>query len=396
MSQSDKPTVSIIQCEKVDDAEALLAPTKEALDLIGGLESLIMPGDTVLLKPNLIRPMEYTTGATTNPYLVEAVATLCKEAGARRIVIADGSCVGASTEEAFDVTGLRAIADQHGYELIDFTHAPFQYVVNPLAKKMKRIRLPQAFLEANVVIDLPVMKTHDVLEISLGIKNMKGLIQTNDKKRFHKWGLVQSLVDLIQIAKPDLTLIDGTVGMEGSGPTWGEPVNLGLLVASKDVVAADAIAADIMGYTLEEVEYICAASEAGVGCCDIEQIEVLGLTVDEVRHPFRRSSIDPALLEELGIKLYPMDACSGCANAVQNFLGFLANHNRLEEMRDTILLYGQSVKELPEDITEGKRVIRIGSCTRPLVGYGHYFPGCPPFLYPMLQELGLDVEDEEG
>ncbi len=392
MSQSDQPTVSVVRCGEVHDASALLEPVREAFDLIGGLESVIMAGDTVLLKPNLVSPVNYENGAVTNPHLVEAVAILCEEAGARHVVIGDGACVGASTEEAFDVTGLRDMAARHGYELVDFTHAPFQYVVNPLAKKMRRIRLPQAFLEANVVIDMPVMKTHDVLEVSLGVKNMKGLLQTDDKKRFHKWGLVQSVVDLIQIAKPDITLVDGTIGMEGSGPTWGEPVGLGLLLASKDVVAADTVAAEIMGYTLDEADYIRQAAMAGVGCCDMDQIQVLGLPVDEVRHPFRRSSIDPALLDELGIELYPMDACSGCANAVQNFLIFLANHGRLEEMRDTILLYGQSVEELPPEATEGKRVIRIGSCTRSLIGYGHYFPGCPPFLYPMLKELGLADE----
>lgn len=390
MYQSDKPAVSIVRCDAYDSADAIREHVRDACDLIGGLESLIMPGDTVLLKPNLVQPYPYETGATTNPHLVEALVGLCREKGARRVVIGDGSCVGADTRKAFENCGLVDAAERTGAELVDFTKSEFQYVVNPLAKKMKRIRIPKDFIESDVVINLPVMKTHDALEVSLGLKNMKGLLQTSDKKRFHKWGLAQSIVDLNQIARPDLTIIDGTVGMEGAGPTSGEPVNLGLLLASKDVVAVDVVALEIMGYSLDEVPYIRMAGEAGLGCAALDEIEVEGLSIGEVRHPFRRNSIDPELLASMGIEFVPCDACSGCANALASFVGALNRRNALESMRDTVFLYGQSVKELPEERTRGKRVIRVGSCTRKLAGYGHYLPGCPPYPYHMLKDLGLD------
>ncbi len=390
MPQSDKPVVSIVRCDAYDSAGAIIDCVRQACDLVGGLESLIMPGDTVLLKPNLVQPYPYETGTTTNPNLVEALAILCREKGAHRIIIADGSCVGADTQLAFENCGLTAVAARTGAELVDFTKSEFQYVVNPLAKKMKRIRIPRAFIESNVVIDLPVIKTHDSLEVSLGLKNMKGLLQTNDKKRFHKWGLAQSIVDLNHIARPDLTIIDGTVGMEGAGPTSGEPVNLGLLLTSKDVVAADTVALEVMGYTLDEVPYIRMAGEAGIGCTDLTEIEIEGLPIEQVRHPFKRNSIDPELLAEMGIELVACDACSGCANALASFMGMLNRRDALETMRDTVFLYGQSVRELPEERTRDKRVIRVGSCTRKLVGYGHYLPGCPPYPYHMLKDLGLE------
>lgn len=393
MSQSDVPAVSIVRCASYDNAEALRPAVERACDLVGGLESLIMPGDTVLLKPNLVRPQPYESGATTNPHLVEALAQLCLEKGARRIVVGDGSCIGASTEEAFDVCGMRAVAERTGCELVDFTKDEFSYVVNPLAKKMKRIRIPLAFVRANVVIDLPVMKTHDALEVTLGLKNMKGLLQPSDKKRFHKWGLAQSIVDLNQIARPDLTIIDGTVGMEGSGPAAGDPVNLGLLLASKDVVAADAVAMEIMGYMLDEVPYVRMAAEAGIGCADLSAIEIEGESLDEVRRPFKRHSIDTAMLEALGIELVACDACSGCANALASFVGSLARSGRLAEVADTVFLYGQSVAELSAEQVRGRRVIRVGSCTRRLVGYEHYFPGCPPYPYSMLADLGLELPE---
>ncbi len=389
MSQSDRPAVSIVRAVDCHSAEALLDPLKEACDLIGGLESLIMAGDTVLLKPNLVRPAHYTTGITTNPHLVEAAAILCRRAGAKRLVIADGACVGASTIEAFEQTGLTAVAERQRCELIDLANAPFEYVANPLAKKMKRIRIPKALLEANVVVNMPVMKTHDALEVSLGLKNMKGMLQTDDKKRFHKWGLVQSIIDLNHIVLPELTIMDGTIAMEGVGPTAGDPVNLGLILASKDTVAVDTVACEIMGFTLDEVGYVRKAGEAGLGCADLDAIEIEGMAVQDARRPFKRSEIDSELLAEYGIELYACDACSGCANAVQNFICHMAKQGKMEALRDTILLYGQSVEELPVEATAGKRVIRLGSCTRKLVGYEHYYPGCPPFLFAMLDELGI-------
>lgn len=387
MSQSDAPVVSIVKCAAYDSAEAIREHVREACDLIGGLESLIMPGDTVLLKPNLVLPIPYEAGATTNPHLVEALAGLCREAGARRIVVGDGACVGASTEEAFDACGYRAVVERTGCELVDFTKDEFVPVMNPLARKMNRIHIPRSFIEADVVIDLPVMKTHDSLEVTLGLKNMKGLLRTADKKRFHKWGLAQSIVDLNHLARPDLTIVDATVGMEGSGPAAGEPVNLGLLLASKDVVAADAVALEVMGFTLDEVDYIRLAAEQGIGCADLGRIEVAGLSVEEVRRPFKRNSVDPAVLADKGIELVACDACSGCANALASFLGMLANMDALDDFRDTVFLYGQSVERLPEEHVSGRRIIRVGSCTRRLVGYGHYLPGCPPYPYHMRDDL---------
>lgn len=392
MAQSDIPEVALVRAASYDSVAGIKANVKRACDLVGGLESLIMPGDTVLIKPNLVQPYPYTTGATTNPFLVEALVELCREARAKRIVVADGSCVGASTAEAFEKCGYTELARRQNCELVDFTKCDFTYVVNPLAKKMKRIRIPDEFIRANVVIDVPVMKTHDALEVSLGLKNMKGLLQTSDKKRFHKWGLAQSIVDLNQIARPDLTIIDGTVAMEGSGPTSGDPVNLGLLVASKDVVAADTVACEIMGFSLAEVDYIRMAGEAGLGCADLGEIDVLGESLEDVRRPFSRNSIDPELLERYGIELECHDACSGCANAIASFLGSLSRRGKLGDMRDTILLYGQSVEELPAERTRGKRVIRVGTCTRGLVGYENYLPGCPPYPYHMLADLGLEGE----
>ena len=387
MRQSDKPAVSIVKCKPYDSLESVKPRVKEALELIGGLESLIMPGDTVLLKPNLVKPFHYSTGATTNPFLIEAVVELAREAHAGRIIIGEGSCVGVNTEDCFEACGINDIANRCNCEVVDFTKDDVEYVVNPFACKIRRIRLPRTFMEANVVINLPVMKTHGAVDVSLGLKNMKGLIQTNDKKRFHKWGLVQGLLDLIAVAMPDLTILDGTVAMEGAGPTFGNPVDLGLLMASKNTVALDRVALEVMGMTLEEVDHIRLAGEAGLGETDLDKIEVLGESIDGVRHPFARNELDHKVLEEYGIEIVAPYACSGCSNSITSYILRRERTNDLEKFRNCILVLGQNPTYLPETKTADKHVIRLGNCTRNLPDYEDFVPGCPPLLYGALDDI---------
>jgi len=107
----DKPIVSIVKCEKIEDihSEAIKKTVSESFHLIGGLETIICRGDTVLVKPNLVAPYAYETGVVTNPYVVGAICELARDAGGRRMIIADGSAVGSRTEEVFLASGIKAM-----------------------------------------------------------------------------------------------------------------------------------------------------------------------------------------------------------------------------------------------------------------------------------------------
>jgi len=382
-----QPIVSVARCPRHDDCGRIYESVQDALNLIGGLESIVSRGDCVLLKPNLLCPKPYTTGATTNPHVIRAVADLCRRAGAKEIIVADGAAVGHNTTEVFESCGLFEIAREDNLVLIDFAKDEYQYVVNPLGKLWKRIRVPKSFLQANVIVNIPVMKTHDALGVTLGLKNMKGIIHVSDKKRFHKWGLAQSIVDLNHIAMAELTVMDGTVGMEGDGPVAGDPVNLGIVMAATDTVACDHVACAIMGFSDDEVEYIAMAGEQGLGHFELEGISVVGETIASVRKPFRRISLDQEKLERLAIHLFAYDACSGCSHAVKSFLLSLERKGRIEELRGHNIIYGQNA-QIPKGIKG--TMVRVGVCTRELSGAGAiYIPGCPPHPEHMEEKLKL-------
>lgn len=388
-----EPKVSIVKCPIINQVKEVKKAVREATDLIGGLESIITPGDNVLIKPNFICAADYTTGATTNPNVIFAIAELCREVGAKQITIAEGSAIGHNTDKVFDSLGLRELAEKYDCKLVNFHKDEFTYVVNPQARNIKRIRLPRTFIESNVVINVPVMKTHDALAVTLGLKNMKGIIHTSDKKRFHKWGLAQTVVDLGHLAMPELTIVDGTVALEGMGPVVGKPVGLGLLLASSDTIAVDRVCLEVMGFNLEEVEYIRLAGEQGLGCTDLDKIRIKGEDLENVKRPFERLSLDHRLLEEMGINLVACDACSGCNNVVSSYLYGLHVKGQLERLRGSTLIYGQN-PYIPEDATE--KIIRLGVCTRNIrIDEGIYIPGCPP--HPMhindfIEGKGLEKE----
>lgn len=376
-----EPIVSIVKCKDLKWETSVPPAVRQAVDLIGGMESLISLGDTVILKPNLISEKRFETGAVTNPSVIQAAVTLAKEAGARKIIIADGSAVGKETREAFVSNGLDTIAEnEKNVECVDFKKCEFVPVSIANGKIFKRLRVPAIFLEANVIINVPVMKTHDALPVTLGLKNMKGIIHEQDKKRFHKWGLEQSIVDLNQIALPELTILDGTIGMEGLGPNSGDPVNLGLVMASTDTVALDAVACGVMGIPVEEVRYIGMAAEAGLGCADITRIDVVGLTVEEVVRPFKRITLSTGDYDQYGLEIVQKGACSGCNHFVETLITQMIDDGRVERLRGATLIFGQnaapSIKSSSEK--DDSKTILIGTCMRKYKQQGTYIPGCPP------------------
>ena len=377
-------TVAITKCKKIDEINSIRESLKESLDLLGGLDSLVSPGDTVLLKPNVLCAFSYKTGAVTNPYLVQAVCQLARAAGARRIIIAESVAVGCSNAtEAFRESGIAAAIEEEKVELVDLIDAPRLCMGIPNGVLFKRLMLPEVYMRANVVINLPVMKTHDCFPATLGLKNLKGLLQHSDKKRFHRWGLAQGIVDLNKLCLAQLTIVDGTVAMEGLGPAYGTPVNLGVIVSSFDAVAADVVSAEIMGIDPLTIEYIKLAGEQGLGCTDTSRIKTVGLTIQDVQYKFKTLKLDFNAYKEQGIIIHEAGACSGCHHFMEGLLTVHLKDN-LDLLKGYTIIFGQTVK-IPEKI-EGELLL-FGSCTRHYRKEGVYIPGCPPFYKDVIAFL---------
>jgi uncharacterized protein (DUF362 family) len=371
-----RSTVSIAKCGGIHEPGPVEEAVRRALSLLGGLEALVSPGDQVLLKPNLVVPAHYTTGATPNLHLMRALLRLAREAGASRVVIGEGSAIGQDTEKAFDAAGLRELALDERARLVDFKKDEWVRQPVPGGRELRRIRLPRTLLDSDVVVNVPVMKTHDAFPATLGLKNMKGVVPDRDKKRFHRRALAGCIVDLNRVAMPDLTVIDGTVCMEGPGPVRGETVDLGVIVASRDTVAADAVACEVMGIDPASVEYVRLAAEQGLGCADLSEMSVLGEEIAAVRRPFRQVRPDPERYAEMGVHLREDGACTGCRHTVGCVLADLERQGRLGTLGGHELLFGQLVT-MPGEPRGAP--VGIGNCTRRLEGLAGFVPGCPPF-----------------
>ena len=146
--------------------------------------------------------------------------------------------------------------------------------------------------EADVIISVPVLKTHDQAEMTLSLKNMKGLIHDKDKKELHRRGIFKGVADVVSALEPDLTIIDGLIGQEGLGPLYGIPVRLGLLLASRDLVAADSVASVLAGFEPAEIGTTVYAARKGLGTMKLDEIDVVGEPLDRVRRRFMRSHED--------------------------------------------------------------------------------------------------------
>lgn len=370
--------VSIVRCPEISDPGKIKEILKQAIALIGGLNSRLLRSDSVLIKPNILSDQDFKTGATTNPYLIEAVIDLLRDFGIKKITIAEGSIVGKNTDIAFKKCGIDRLAVRKKVKLSDLKKDEFIPIGISGGRILRILKLPKSFIDSDFVINIPVIKTHDSFPATLGLKNMKGIIRENDKRRFHLLGLAQCIVDLNKIAMPHLTILDGTVGMEGIGPLSGEPAGLRAIIASYDTVAADATAARVMGIDPVSIKYLRLASEQGLGPVKEKEITVRGERIKDVQKSFRQAEIDLDRFKEYGIEVIDDGACSGCRHTNETFLLKSESRGDIENIRGCTFIMGQNAKA-PKD-HKGK-VFNFGSCTKKVECEGSvYIPGCPPHM----------------
>jgi len=271
---------------------------RKAVDLVGGISAFVKAGDRVVVKPNLAYP--YPPPATTDPSVVEAVARLCVEAGAREVLVGDSSSYSCknilgygrwSNMDVIRSTGMDRAAERAGARVVDFDAAKWATVTIPGGVILRRTEIASPMLEADVVINVPAMKTHLETLATLAIKNFHGIIPDRWKIQFHKDEISQKIVDIHKAVKTHLVVMDGLLGMEGLGPRMGSPVRMDLILASSDTVAIDAVTSQVMGIEPDEVETTRLARAQGIGNGSLDSIQTVGLGIGEVRRPFRRPDV---------------------------------------------------------------------------------------------------------
>jgi uncharacterized protein (DUF362 family) len=262
-----------------------LEPVYRALDMIPYKEAL-EPWDTILIKPNLITSHTYETGITTDPMVVEAVINRVHELGKKAIVVeTDGGIT--SPDEAINTTGMMEVIERLGAEYVNMRKLKdkVELVVDG-PKKVKKFKVARMATE-NAIITVPTMKTLHHTGITMGLKNMFGMLTTRRKFTMHRHGMNNVIYDIVKTLPPHLSVIDGFYGKEGKGPWQGKPVKMDTIIASVDPIAADATAARCIGIDPETIDHIRWLHEAGVG--EMTKIEVVGDGIDAVYKKWDRA-----------------------------------------------------------------------------------------------------------
>ena len=370
-------TVSLVKT-KGNAEKDIDKAVREAIDLIGGLKDIVKPGFKVLIKPNLVAPAkERLSGAITRYEICKTIADMVKELGATPI-IAESSAAGVDTEKTIVFGEYDKLRDL-GYEVVDLKKSKKKDIRMENGVIVKDLNTWEIVDEADVIVSVPVMKIHDQTDVTLGIKNLKGLINDKQKREFHTLGVFDGVVDIIQCLKPQLVVMDGTIGQEGLGPVFGEPVELGVIVASKDIVAGDAVGSAVMGYEdPKEVKITRIAYERGLGEADLDKIEIKGEKLEDVRRRFKRA----CEVEIEGVPPFTLidhpTACTGCRTTIISAIMDMKNDNIQWLLEGKTIVIGKlPEEELPKD-TKKEDLILMGVCTKHLEKYGTWVKGCPP------------------
>ncbi len=240
----------------------------------------------IFIKPNLSHP-EYLPGVVTSPELMRQLVGLLRD-GNSEVIVGESNGFNYPCWTAFDKTGTQAAVKAAGGTVINLSEDKVVEVKFPEGCPLKRLFLPKTILDADAVVDLPLMKTHEFMAYSGAIKNLFGCVPSNKRIYLHPY-LPEVFYRLYSLFKPQLTIMDARTGIEGNGPTKGKPVKMGLMLTGNDALALDIIAAKVMMLDWKQTYLKYIANKTGF---NEEGIQVEGLQVNEVAHRFEPPTID--------------------------------------------------------------------------------------------------------
>lgn len=277
------------RCADYEPARVARA-VEECFDRLPEASEVFKRGARVLVKPNLLsaeRGPDYPVN--THPAVLRAVARTLQSDFGCEVWIGDscGSLGRGSTARAIEVSGTRAVGRELGVRVFDVDREPSREV-DVGGRVLRSVRLPELLSGVDAVVSVPKLKTHGLTRYTGAIKNLLGLIPGRGKKDAHVLApgpmpFAELLADLAAVVGPRFAVLDGVVGMEGNGPNAGRPRRVGVIAASRDPVALDAVACDLIGYEPLGVPTLTASAARGLGEADPRRVTVEGVRLDEVR-----------------------------------------------------------------------------------------------------------------
>ena len=259
------------------DLDAIEGFVRESVELFSGKEPLFQSGQKVLLKPNLLRAFEPERCVTTHPTVIEALCRVLRDYSVKEIILSDSPALG-SLEAVAHKAGYGPLEKKYGLRLVPL--ADPVHLAND--ENIPHLKIAGNLDEFDRIVNLPKFKSHCQMTLTLGIKNLFGLVNGKRKPVLHclvnndkvKFGRL--LIDIAKRVNPCLTIVDGIQAMQGNGPMNGTPYPLGILAAGKDLTALDRILTEIVQVPAKDVYCLEAARQRSFGNYDLDQIELLG------------------------------------------------------------------------------------------------------------------------
>jgi uncharacterized protein (DUF362 family)/NAD-dependent dihydropyrimidine dehydrogenase PreA subunit len=299
------------RCSDYDKAEGQMV---NLLEMMGGIETFISPGERVVLKTNLLAAAKPEKAVTTHPSIVSSIARMAKDISTEPI-IADSPGSGYPyterlLEKTYRMTAMDQVAAETGIDLNFDTS--YQVVSYPEGAYFKRFEIITPVHEADSVINLCKLKTHGFMHMTGAVKNMFGIIPGLTKPGYHaklqeKSHFANMLIDLCDYISPQLSIMDAVIGMEGNGPHNGETRAIGLLLASSSPLALDVVAGEIMGLPKDKNPVLIEADKRGLSPVNLDQLELIGVDPPDLRiSDYKLPSTVPVLSDRILGALYPI------------------------------------------------------------------------------------------
>lgn len=345
-------------------------------------------GKRILLKPNAGRNAAPGTGITTHPQVVAAAIDAFREAGAD-VAVGESPITGVKMAGAFESTGIAAVAKARNCPLIDMDVRRYVPLEIPEGIAMKSLKLCAEVAEYDIIVSIPVMKTHMHTVVTLSVKNMKGCLWRRSKVDFHMLDPVAAreekpldiaIADLSSVLRPHLSIIDGTIGMEGLGPSAGAPKALGVVLVGADAFAADALACAIMGISAGDVPHLRMGAERGHGLIDLDSIEASPENWKDVQSSFALPP-EELSIEFAGFNILDRQSCSACQSTLLMFLRTYGQYmlDSAPDEKDVVIAIGKGHEQLPCG------TLCVGNCTAGHKDCGVFVSGCPPVSSEILK-----------
>jgi uncharacterized protein (DUF362 family) len=403
------PRQEVVAVEKVPATRThpeVKASLMKVLDALGGVEKFVGKGQAVVIKPNVVadhglRNGIYQGGVVTDIGLLKAlIEVLLPVAG--RITVAEGSSINrAETMQLFKHYGYDRLVDldPEKIRLVDLHKDDLVEKRVPWGKRMTSRKIPVTFEKADVIINMPVMKTHFAALASLSIKNLQGALPPLEKYMTHFFGLWQNLVNIHHLVRPNLIIMDALTAQEDFGPVYGTPKEMNLVLGGTNAVAVDTVAMRIMALDPHRSPPVEMAYLQGMGPMEPEKITVLGAAIDEVKQPFKEAEID--LRGGKRFAVHADQACSGCRGYLHYVLHKLRRPDPANP--DSLLIDRPFEKKVNVFLGPVTKVapnpketnVFMGICQQHHADMGQHLAGCPPHAEVIMKgifSLFPDVE----